>query len=670
MEHNIRQNIFSILIILLSFFTLRADRVVPLPTELQYREFRFGCLTPNSLLYLENKVFDNHKKIKNQSPSQIRKDDFVIEIIELLSGLEDTLFISDFIVRRNLDLNFILNYSPSSFNKLPLDSQLYYYYEKGVLYYLQNHRHKAQFFFNKAIDISTRMSSGRDVNYFTLLGDLNFYLKRYDLAIFFYSKALSLDSTPKNKILQYLNLSRIYYELGKYSVARDFLELAKKTPGFKQNYQLAALTYSYLHKLYAKEKRYKYAYFSLLKFFEYYQKYLEQIYRIGDSGSIMTQPPIVYSKNNHRKRIDKEKQLLRILSSVFFIMLVSLLIFYIKRTNELKKNQQLLYESKKKLEAKSAQILTQLKQLERKDIKLKTILKELNTNRKVLHNKEQELQTILDELNEGLDYAHDLQKAMLPTSDLLVAYFTEHFLLYKARYKVSGDFYWWTAKDQEIIVVVADCTGHGVPGAFMSVLGISLLKEIVNNRNILRTDIIINELRSNIIEMLRQRGSQGELKDGMDLSIIRYNKNSKQIQYSGANNPIYIVRHKFSDYHTIHELDSERIKLIEDQVQHKILYELKPDRMPAAIYLRMEQFTYIEFQLQSGDMLYMFTDGFPDQFGGPYDKKYYYKRFKKFLMSISHLPADEQINLLEKEFENWRGNNPQIDDVTILGLRV
>jgi two-component system, sensor histidine kinase LadS len=248
------------------------------------------------------------------------------------------------------------------------------------------------------------------------------------------------------------------------------------------------------------------------------------------------------------------------------------------------------------------------------------------------------------EIKYSFDYAKRIQSTVLPPVEVFETLFGEHFILLKPRDIVSGDFYWISQKNNKIIITASDCTGHGVPGSLMSMLGITMLHEIVNEKNFIHSDEILNELRTNIARTLKQEGKPGEQKDGMDMALLIYDRARGELEFSGANNPMYIIR------------DGKMI-------------EYKGNNMPVAYYHHMADFTRHTIQLQKGDRVYLFTDGFPDQFGGPHGKKFKYKPFKELLMEVHDRPMDEQRRILQMVFDEWKGNLDQIDDVLVMGLR-
>lgn len=284
-------------------------------------------------------------------------------------------------------------------------------------------------------------------------------------------------------------------------------------------------------------------------------------------------------------------------------------------------------------------------------------------NSKITKQKEI-IEKIHQEVSESIDYAKRIQTAILPDVDILNKAFSASFVFFQPKEKVSGDFYWWTTVENQTIVTAVDCTGHGVPGAFMSMLGVSSLREIVIKEYIFQPALILKNLRRDIIHILKQKGETGEQKDGMDMALISYNSETKILQYAGANNPLYLITK--SELQILNN-NNKAIKFYDNS---KLLYEIKPDKMPIAIYDKMDNFTNYEIQLQEGDQVYLFSDGFADQFGGSKGKKFKYKPFKKLLLENADKPMVEQKNILNQTINKWMANEEQIDDIVVLGLKV
>ncbi len=261
----------------------------------------------------------------------------------------------------------------------------------------------------------------------------------------------------------------------------------------------------------------------------------------------------------------------------------------------------------------------------------------------------------------GINYARYIQKSVLPKAQQLAACLGDHFVIFKPKEIVSGDFYWVYEKGEKIIVVAADCTGHGVPGAFMSMLGITLLNEIVKKDSVTNPGAILDRLRLEVIDSLKQNGDRGEAKDGMDICLCCIDYGNMKLQYAGAVNPLYLVRE--SRYKAVGEVHGE-------STEDKLLIEIKGDPMPIGINDEMQNFSFHEIDICKGDTYYISSDGFHDQFGGPKRKRFSYRRFREELVSTwSENMCDQKIRL-EKAIIDWRGDNEQTDDILLIGFRV
>ncbi len=265
-------------------------------------------------------------------------------------------------------------------------------------------------------------------------------------------------------------------------------------------------------------------------------------------------------------------------------------------------------------------------------------------------------EAIMDSIN----YAQRIQQAILPQESEVNEILPENFIVFKPRDIVSGDFYWMTQVEKQTIIAAVDCTGHGVPGAFMSMLGAAFLNEIVNKEYITHPGVILRRMRKEVIRALQQKGVSGEQKDGMDIALCSIDFETMHLQFAGANNPLYVIRKK--------ELDAiAGAKSMENS--HYILYEVRGDRMPIAIHERMDKFTTHEINLKKGDILYVFSDGYADQFGGNEGKKFKYKTFKELILENCEKTMQEQKTIMEKTLEEWQGTYEQLDDILVLGFK-
>ncbi len=318
-----------------------------------------------------------------------------------------------------------------------------------------------------------------------------------------------------------------------------------------------------------------------------------------------------------------EKQKLIIWFVILALILVSVLGYFIYRGYTIKK------EANIRLEEKNRTISMQKDEIERQ--------RDLATAQRdqIAYQKKH--------ITDSIMYAKRIQAALIPSLELFSDKL-EHFVIYKPLAIVSGDFYWVSNIEGKQVIIVADCTGHGVPGAFMSMLGITLLNEIVNNRHILMPDRIIEELRNGVINSLKQADDIESVKDGMDMSVCVVDFSENLLLWAGANSPLYLVRG--------------------EELSH-----YRGDKMPVAIHYRMNPFTLHRIPIQKGDAFYIFSDGFADQFGGPDQKKFMSHQLKEKLIGMAGMPMLTQAEKLNEVFEQWRGDAPQVDDVTMIGVR-
>ncbi|NOZ47144.1 MAG: SpoIIE family protein phosphatase [Chlorobi bacterium] len=263
-----------------------------------------------------------------------------------------------------------------------------------------------------------------------------------------------------------------------------------------------------------------------------------------------------------------------------------------------------------------------------------------------IKNAEKEIIRQRDEITDSIIYSKHIQNAILPTIEYTKKLLPDSFIFYKPKEIIGGDFYWVSKQGEKIIIAVADCTGHGIPGALMSMIGITFLNEIVNNKRITDPAEIINRLRVRIINALHQSEEEEGSKDGMDIALCVINKKTNILEYAGANNPLFIIK-------------------------NNELIELLPDKMPVSIHrMNGRQFTKKEIKIQSGNLIYLFSDGFADQFGGQDNKKFRKSNFKQLLIDISISPINEQLKIISQSFEKWCGINEQVDDVIVMGFMI
>lgn len=277
-----------------------------------------------------------------------------------------------------------------------------------------------------------------------------------------------------------------------------------------------------------------------------------------------------------------------------------------------------------------------------------------------IREQKEHVEEVHKEITDSINYAQRLQRTLMASAQILKEELPDFFIYFNPKEAVSGDFYWASKlANNNFALVCADSTGHGVPGAIMSMLNMNSLKEAVKE-GLCESDKILNKTRETIIKTLANDGSADGGKDGMDLALLIFDQTKKQLEFSLANNPLWLVRSA-----------SSQVENATLTINSHSLIEYKPDKMPVGKHdLQNNPFKRNNIQLQTGDMLYVFTDGFADQFGGEKGKKFKYAALKELLLTNASKPLPEQHIILDKTFERWRGNLEQVDDVCVIGIRV
>jgi len=322
--------------------------------------------------------------------------------------------------------------------------------------------------------------------------------------------------------------------------------------------------------------------------------------------------------------------------AIILLLALGIILLYYSSLKRSRKLTAALDERRVLLEKQSAELKDKNEKIIRANEELKELYEVTNSQK--------------EEIISSINYAQRIQQAILPPEAYITELIHENFILYKPVEIVSGDFYWIKQINQYIILVSADCTGHGVPGAFMSMLGISYLNEIVQRKSITQANQVLNELRKEIKHSLRQTGKKEESRDGIDMALCVIDTNKSIMQYSGAYNPLYII----------------------SNIEGKpVLREFKADMMPVGVHFSGDKsFTNHEIQLEIGDTLYLSTDGLIDQIGGSNNTRFGNKNFKKLLLEIYSQPLFEQKEILEQTLNDWMGEHPQRDDILVIGARV
>ena len=627
----------------------------------------------------------------------------------------------------------------------------------GIIYDEKGDSEKALEYYNKGLELSKKIGDKTAVtNAYINIGvvyqgkskqneSIKYFLKAYDIA---------LKENNKNSLaLIYINIGLSYLELKNFEKAEDFLKKSVDVSKEIGSKSYLSYSYSYLSRLFYKKENYKFAldYFSksvAVKdsiFNEEKSKQMAEMQTQFETDKKQKQIEIQNLKLEQKDLEINKKQFVIYGTSAGFALMILLALIIFKSYRQKKKSNEIILIQNKSLEQANEEITAQRDEIE--------------AQRDVLDVQNNTLEVVNTKITDSINYAKYIQQAVLPSDIVLDNLLKDYFILFKPKDIVSGDFYWATKINEWLIIAVVDCTGHGVPGAFMSMLGISFLNEIVRKNEVNQASQVLNLLRLSIIDALNQTGKNEEQKDGMDMSLVviktqaqssksqisssklqneednQYSvsseqsadndtelqssemfieKESKQLsvsinqsevismqstdnehitsnvkhqtsnffraQWAGANNPLWIVRsdETLTGFKTLSEFSEDAsanneqrttTELASSTKLNHILFELKPDKMPIAIYDNMESFTNNEFMLYEGDIIYLMTDGYEDAIGGPKGKKFLSKNLKQLIIENCQKSMYEQKEILETTIVNWINNEEQIDDITIMGIK-
>ena len=311
-----------------------------------------------------------------------------------------------------------------------------------------------------------------------------------------------------------------------------------------------------------------------------------------------------------------------------------------------------LAELNKELENK---VIVRTKQLEQANEELKQTLD-------VINEQKNEIETKSEHITQSINYASRIQRAVLPDDKQLSGILKDFFVYFAPRDIVSGDFYKTSIHGDTLVFAVADCTGHGVPGAIMSMLGISYLTEILSAAKPLDPASVLNCLRGMVKNSLNQTGERGESKDGMDIAICMINKNTLELEFSAANASMILIREN-----SLPEVDCDKCRKF--QTSEYNCYQIKTDSQPIGIHHKETPFSKFKTKLYPSDKLYMFSDGYIDQIGGAHERKFMIQNFRDMLLEITHLDFATQKKLLIEKLDNWKSKKfGQTDDIIVTGF--
>lgn len=478
----------------------------------------------------------------------------------------------------------------------------------GLIYYDRSEHTPALDYFTRSLSLSREVNN-KNTEIIALGNIGNVYRSKNEIerSLEYYLQALTLSEQlgDKNNLSIWLgSIGNLYAGMGKYSEAESNL---KKALGYAEetgSMEWIRENHKFLSELYSKTGKYEPA----LTHYKAYVAARDRVFNeentkkaVRSEMNFQFEKKEAIAKAEHEKQAavaaaENRRQQLVIWSTVTGLLLVAAFAGFIFRSLRITNRQKMIIEEKNK------------------------------------------------DISDSINYAKRIQDALLSQREVKYRLFPDAFVLFRPKDVVSGDFYWFTEKNGRRMIAAVDCTGHGVPGAFMSMIGNTFLNEIADERGITQPDAVLNELRDMIIKTLKQSG--GESKDGMDIALLSFDDRNNTVEFAGANNPLWHIR-------------------------NGKLTEIRPNKQPIGYHSGAPSpFTLHRIELQKGDTLYIFSDGFADQFGGPKGKKFKYKQLQEVLLSVQQKPMLRQEEILLDHFQRWTGNLEQVDDVLVIGIRI
>ena len=523
------------------------------------------------------------------------------------------------------------------------------YMTLGLIHSEQGNSEKAMEYYNKSLKIAEESGDKRGkITLYCNIGNIYYMENNYEKALDYYNRGLKISEE-----INYTRTGSIHNSIGRIYLKQDNNEMAMQY--FKINLMIAEETND-KRGLFSAYNNFGDAYFIQAKYTKalfFGEKALGLAQEIGGVKEIVLSSKLLFNAYKKTNQPNKALEMYEL-----YIQMRDSIIN--EENTKALVQQEYKYQYEKEQAVAEAKYLKELALSEEREKRQKVISYGAVTgmamvlifafliyNRFKLTKKQKEvIQEKNKHITESITYARRIQEASLTTQDYLGKILNEYFILYQPKDIVSGDFYWAHEIDKDLIMVaVCDCTGHGVPGAFMSMISTSLLNEIVIENGVTRVDHVLDNLRSHIIKALKQDKENSESMDGLDMTLLLIDKEKKTIQFASAGHTLYLAR---------------KGEVIEE----------KGNPFPVGFLFGREiPFSSKEIELQKGDMLYMTSDGFTEQFGGKENKMYGYRKFRKLIIDCSHQPMEQQKKQFYRSFKNWRGSQKQIDDICVMGLR-
>ncbi len=490
----------------------------------------------------------------------------------------------------------------------------------GKVYFDLQEDTKAMLLMQEALTINQEMKNSRGISScLNTIGEIHRRRKEYDKALKILTEAVEIDEKLGDRrylIDSYINFGELYSEIGQYRLGISYIEKALKLAFDINTKSKIQMAYEHLYDIYKKSGDYQQA----LTMHEKAEIYKDSILNDKNQENIAKMQSMFDDERNQAKilLLEKDKKMQAaeanvvtnfMLAVVLFLLIIAA-IFYRNILSKKKANQV--------LQSQNTKIQDQHK-----------VIEDINQN-----------------LQASINYAKKIQESMLPNRQHINKFVSEIFIFFRPRDVVSGDFYWFHQLDaNRALLACVDCTGHGVPGAFMSMLANALLSKIVENQGITQPNNILNELHDAIVDSLHQTTTEN--RDGMDMTICLIDKSQKQLQFAGAENQLLYI-------------------------QNNELFEIKGDKMPIGgmQFENKRNYTIHTINASIPTVFYTFTDGYQDQFGGEKDKKFMIKRMKTIFLEQHHKPIMEQKKVIIASMDAWLVGHEQIDDMLVIGFRI
>ena len=604
----------------------------------------------------------------------------------------------------------------------------------GIVYTDQGNYLKAMDYFHQAIDLSKSINDQESLgDVYNNIGSLFSTIEDYEQAMEYHNLALVIREKSGDDVRLssvYLNIGRIHLAKEESELALNFFQKSltidiaiEDLGGMAMNYNNIGLAYFYANQLDSSKKYFELAlsiraelddpfglvmsynnlgdYSLKVKRYQAALDYCKKSYDLAKNNGLLYEQSFACNclsiAFNETGQFEKAYKFLK-----EFVLLQEQLVSE-KSRKELTKNEmqyvfhyQNLEDSLKRAEIqaqKDVLVAYQIKETElereqavaakRSQLVLFTIVglfliiiaiilfnsyKKQKRKTELIHEKNEFIKHQKEEIDQSIEYARLIQHTALPSLPL-EQIFPSSFLIFLPRDVVSGDFFWLEENEDQAFFAVADCTGHGIPGAFISMIGTILLNEIYNSKNLRAPNEILDEL-SRLVELTLLSRTGVHMKDGMDISFCSWDKKKNILHYAGANNPVWIVS---KNNFLVHDVNGKRVEDLTPNLENgnNYLFEVKADKQPIGKFIDdKKKFNLHSIPLVSGDMVYIFSDGYPDQFGGESGKKFKYKPFKNQFLGISNQPAKQQEIALLKCLKDWKGDHEQIDDICIIGVQI